>query len=650
MHFQNNMSLITKSTISVHKWPFVQADGTKNNQDIVRVMKSLQTILQNAFQMKSRQNQKDAAYAVTGPLTWRQFHRLAHLASGLCEPQPIPALIVGHEKDWLSVAPYAIHYWDKLLLEPYSYSKDIAFMVVCPDNEDVLANSKMYFKELSTTYEMCRLGRHTPMTKWNGFLPVNSGCILPNQQRTSLDDWFDSLPDRRFGEQLKMYAHALMSKLAPYLSKIVNDKTILYPGDLASGNPTIIKGTGGNTGVNIGAPTSPQSHESSMTAEIKPPISPIKQEPGTESNGSTVTNEPATSNAAATILHDPMSEDDDINPPIIVVYLVEPFTYGNDSPDVQRVACLALLRSFSEMLNALPESIRGIVNIQIVSLESVMELGRNRRRERFSDEMKCLALNIFSKCRRNLVHSNNVKSLTGFGTAANIEHFLKSKDDKNRLPYKMFTPAYILAPIHEKSDKTDLFRIQQQYPVMYCSYCVSEDQSWLLATATDDRGELLEKIVINIEIPNRTRRKKTPARRHALQKLMEFIMGIISQTVHPWRLVIGRIGRIGHGEMKSWSWLLSKQNLQKMSKQLKEMCKQCSIMFPQQVPSILSVCLVTLEPDSKLRVMPDQFTPDERFSRISMQNPLSTPQDVSCTHILVFPISAVCQVSLNYFF
>uniref|UniRef100_T1H4N6 Mediator of RNA polymerase II transcription subunit 13 n=1 Tax=Megaselia scalaris TaxID=36166 RepID=T1H4N6_MEGSC len=285
---------------------------------------------------------------------------LAHLASGLCEPQPIPALIVGHEKDWLSVAPYAIHYWDKLLLEPYSYSKDIAFMVVCPDNEDVLANSKMYFKELSTTYEMCRLGRHTPMTKWNGFLPVNSGCILPNQQRTSLDDWFDSLPDRRFGEQLKMYAHALMR-------------------------------TGGNTGVNIGAPTSPQSHESSMTAEIKPPISPIKQEPGTESNGSTVTNEPATSNAAATILHDPMSEDDDINPPIIVVYLVEPFTYGNDSPDVQRVACLALLRSFSEMLNALPESIRGI-------------------------------------------------SLTGFGTAANIEHFLKSKDDKNRLPYKMFTP------------------------------------------------------------------------------------------------------------------------------------------------------------------------------------------------------------------
>lgn len=636
--------MITKSTISVHKWPFVQADGTKNNQDIVRVMKSLQMLLQNAFQMKSRQGQKDAAYAVTGPLTWRQFHRLAGRASGLCEPQPIPALIVGHEKDWLSVAPYAIHYWDKLLLEPYSYSKDIAYVVVCPDNDDVVTSSKMYFKELSTTYEMCRLGRHGPMTKWNGYLTVNSSSILPNEQRTSLDDWFDSLPDRRFGEQLKLYAHALMSQLAPYLSKIPSDKTILYPGDLANGNPTIIKGTGGSCGPNIGAPTSPLSQDS-LNADIKPPLTP-KQEPGSESNSSTNTNETSTptSNAAATVLHDPMSEEDDINPPIIVVYLVEPFTCGNDSPDVQRVACLALLRCFSEMLNALPDSIKIIVNIQIISLESVMELGRNRRRERFSDEMKCLALSIFSKCKRNLVHNNNVKSLTGFGTAANIEQFLKSKDDKNRIAYKMFTPAYILAPIHEKSDKTDLFRIQQQYPVMYCNYCISEDQSWLLATATDDRGELLEKIVINIDIPNRTRRKKTPARRYALQKLMDFILGIISQTVHPWRLVIGRIGRIGHGEMKSWSWLLSKQNLQKMSKQLKEMCKQCSILYPQQVPSILSACLVTLEPDSKLRVMPDQFTPDERFSRISMQNPLSTPQDVTCTHILVFPTSAVCQV------
>lgn len=31
---------------------------------------------------------------------------------------------------------------------------------------------------------------------------------------------------------------------------------------------------------------------------------------------------------------------------------------------------------------------------------------------------------------------------------------------------------------------------------------------------------------------------------------MDFILGLMSQSVVPWRLVISRIGRIGHGELK----------------------------------------------------------------------------------------------------
>lgn len=31
---------------------------------------------------------------------------------------------------------------------------------------------------------------------------------------------------------------------------------------------------------------------------------------------------------------------------------------------------------------------------------------------------------------------------------------------------------------------------------------------------------------------------------------MEFILGVMSQSVTPWRLVVGRVGRIGHGELK----------------------------------------------------------------------------------------------------
>lgn len=56
-----------------------------------------------------------------------------------------------------------------------------------------------------------------------------------------------------------------------------------------------------------------------------------------------------------------------------------------------------------------------------------MELGRARDRTRHSDHMRALSLNIFSQCRRLLVHTNNVKSLTGFGTAAQADVFLKNK-------------------------------------------------------------------------------------------------------------------------------------------------------------------------------------------------------------------------------
>lgn len=267
--------------------------------------------------------------------------------------------------------------------------------------------------------------------------------------------------------------------------------------------------------------------------------------------------------------------------------------------------------------------------------------------------MRNLALSVFSQSRRFLTHTNNVKSLTGFGTAANVEQFLKNKDEKNRAPYKLYTPPYILSSQREKSENAENFgqtSVEQQCSIIYCSYCLSEDQSWLLAGCTDERGEILETITINIDVPNRKRRRKASARRMGLQKLMDFILGIISQTVRPWRLIIGRVGRIGHGELKGWSWLLSKQNLLKSSKHLKDICQQCSLMYPHAVPSILSACLVTLEPDTKFRVMPDQFTPDERFSQLSMQSPLSTPQDVSCTHILVFPTSAVTQVRFFLWF
>lgn len=668
---RQKLMLLGSSQLTVHKWPYLPVGFTRSNKEIVRTMNAIQPMLQSAFHCKSRggaAGSKDASSynTVSGPLTWRQFHRLAGRASGQCEPQPIPSVVVGYEKDWISVAPHSIHYWDKFLLEPYSYARDVVYLVVCPDNEHVVASTRSYFRELSSTYEMCKLGKHTPIRGWDGVLQVGTtssdGEGRERELTTPLDDWLRTLEHAPLAEQIRRYAVSFMHQLAPYLSRVPADKTLLNPPDASGSN----HGSKGSNGQSV-APGQGLPNQSQIGAAGEhlsgDPTTQIKLEPGTEPTQSTQEQDskqdvkPGADTKPALVLGDPLGMGEtleDINPSAIVLYVVNPFTFASDSFELERLALIALLRCYAELLKLVPDSVRAQMNIQIISLESIMELGPCGNRRRFSDEIKCLALNIFSQCRRHLVHAQPVKSLTGFGTAANMEAFLKTKDEPNRRAYKMYTAPFVLAPMHERNDKTDFSRAagsmhgqnETRYSVMYCNYCLSEDQAWLLATATDERGELLEKVCINIDVPNRARRRKAPARYVALRKLMDFVMGLISQTSQMWRLVIGRIGRIGHSELKSWSYLLSKQQLQKASKQFKDMCKQCTLMYP---PTILSACLVTLEPDAKLRVMPDQFTPDERFSQISMQNPLSTPQDVTCTHILVFPTSAVCAVSRIHF-
>ena len=56
---------------------------------------------------------------------------------------------------------------------------------------------------------------------------------------------------------------------------------------------------------------------------------------------------------------------------------------------------------------------------------------------------------------------------------------------------------------------------------------------------------------MTVSIPyNRARRKKGSARRLGLQKLWEWCLGLVQMSSLPWRVVIGRLGRIGHGELK----------------------------------------------------------------------------------------------------
>ncbi|XP_031353032.1 mediator of RNA polymerase II transcription subunit 13 isoform X2 [Photinus pyralis] len=630
--------------ICVHRWPFLRACGPQCNQDIVRVMKALQPLLQEAIQKKCQTRLWEAPSAVKGPLTWRQFHRLAGRGTDdRCEPQPVPSLIFGHEKDWMSLSPYAVHHWERLLLEPYSYARDVAYIVVAPDNDIVLPRVRSFFKDLSTAYEMCRLGRHSPITKVlrDGILRVGKAAKakLGNEP---VEDWFNLLGESETTDMLKLYAQVCKHHLAPHLQQVPMDRTLLDPPETCTDRPAPSP---------MPPPSTPDNSTSNQGGSTpsggdKAPSTPKSDQDSSSDNSSKDISASMMCNTA-----EPAHDEDERQAPSVIIYMVEPFSFGCDQTDLQRLACLALLRCFQSVLLSVPETIRSNISVQIISQESIMELSKSRDRSRQSDHMRALALSVFSQCRRLLIHTCNVKSLTGFGPAASADLFLKNKEEKNRTPYKLYTPPYILAPIKEKVEPIESFGLpsSEQGCVLYLSYCLSEDQSWLLAVTTDERGEIFETVTINVDIPNRSRRKKASARRFGLQKLMDWALGIMSLSVKSWRLVVGRVGRIGHGELKGWSWLLSRKNLLKASKHLKEICNQCSLIYPTSVPCILSACLVSLEPDSALRLMPDQFTPDERFSQASVNSQLSTPQDVTCTHILVFPTSATTQSSQTAF-
>ena len=116
----------------------------------------------------------------------------------------------------------------------------------------------------------------------------------------------------------------------------------------------------------------------------------------------------------------------------------------------------------------------------------------------------------------------------------------------------MYNPTFMLAPLPDAQKEAEVLNSPRDTTsTLFCSYCLSEDQRWLLASCTDERGEMRQTIAINIHIPNRLRRRKISARRIGLQKLMDWLLQMMVQSVHPWRLVVGRLGRIGHGELKS---------------------------------------------------------------------------------------------------
>ncbi|XP_064647452.1 mediator of RNA polymerase II transcription subunit 13-like isoform X2 [Lineus longissimus] len=611
----------------LHKWSFLRAEVPANSQDLVRLLKSLQPLLQDAIQKKRTTRLWESTYTITGPLTWKDFHKLAGRGTDeACEPQPIPAILVGYDKDWLSLAPHAIRYWEKLLLEPYGKARDVAFVVVAPENEFIHNNVKTFFKELSTVYELCRLGRHCPIPKLkDGIMRVGKKYGLSKGLDDEVSEWFTNVGSSLVASKLRMYAQVCRHHLAPYLADQSLDKALF------------------------------ENHSNKATPKPQPQPQPSPSPHPLMSDGPASVPTPqsthgderegceSTSQEKSLILQEP-EPDEDAEIPTIVVYMVDPFTYGNEWDELSRLSTLGMLRCYQEMVESLPETMRDHVQLQVVPLQSILDHNGEMRQLQL---LKSVAFSVYTQCTQTMHHTYMGRSLTGFGPAASADAFLKVKEADKAGPTKLFSPPFIIAAQkdHQSQLAESCGEIKERCGILMVSYCLSEDQRWLIATLTDERGEVLESSTINIEIPNRNRRKKASARKIGLQKLWDFICGVISMTALTWRVVVCRLGRLGHGELKGWAGLLSRKNLLRACKHIRDICGLCSSLSATStagVPSILSACLISMEAQPTFRIVPDVVKQEE----VQSSNcPLSTPKDATVTHILVFPTSATAAAN-----
>ena len=280
----------------------------------------------------------------------------------------------------------------------------------------------------------------------------------------------------------------------------------------------------------------------------------------------------------------------------LVLYMVDPFAYSSTSksaPSTASIASsLAYLKCFQTVMERLPEELQSKCVLQMLPLSTIASFTnwRNFAMERKLLKSYCFA--VYSKCSTNLLRFVPCKSLTSFGPASDN----RQKCKQYGLKTTNFTPPFVLIP--PKASKNDSspssnksLANQNQFSfkdssmasngshqdcrILFVTYCLSHDHRWILVSCTDSVGHILQVNTINVECAsaaaaatstNQNGRKKSSAskascerRGPGLEKLWEFVLSIISQSAMPWRIVIGRFGRLGHGEIKG-KWFLVLQH------------------------------------------------------------------------------------------
>ena len=242
-------------------------------------------------------------------------------------------------------------------------------------------------------------------------------------------------------------------------------------------------------------------------------------------------------------------------------------------------ASLACLKTFQTIVDSLPEHIQQKCVLQILPLSTIASFTSWRNYSMNRKLLKSYCFSIYSKCSTNLLRLVPCKSLTSFGPSADRGNTCS----KYGLRTTTFTPPYVLTPTRVDTNGSASHKTLQTIPelsfresltsssstlpgqdckVLFVTYCLSHDHRWILVTCTDLVGHILHVNTINVErstASSANNRKKAAASKQTterrgpgLEKLWEYVLSILSKSAMPWRVVIGRFGRLGHGEVKGY--------------------------------------------------------------------------------------------------
>ncbi|VDO30104.1 unnamed protein product [Haemonchus placei] len=607
---------------------------------------------------------------VEGPLTWRALTSKSLPKSSapthdddISLPEPIPYINVAAEKDAIRAAPHVVRHWEHLSLGPIDQPKDVLYLVVVPDNPDICNLAVKYLEQLSQMYERMRLGRHIAMPTG---VDSRDGCVrvgcrtqtgkYPTETTTLdflnlvgryVDNKAFMTKLRLFTQQMEENVLQLLSERDDIFERATYRETLALDwrakraaaAAVALAVEQRMAENSAEQGASVAAPEQPPA---------EPPLEPEDipvDEPGTL-------------------------------PHVIVIYVLNPFTWGTEfrSALFTRVATLAVMRAFNTVCLRLPANRRPQLQLEIIPMEQVTDLlgclpdytndnGSSQSMFENSggserEQVECVAveslrntvLSVYTQPRvltADCIKSVQARCMTKFGPGSSL---LDSLDEWERsgttVFYKVPSNAYHLAPpplLYQKHENGRIIQSSPEEQVLYVTYCVI-GSDWLCVAVTDSLGRLNDNCLINL----RTRhdhhiykyRQQTQIL-DAMGRLWTYILGVLSMETRNWRLVIGRLGRIGHGEFKAWTYLLNKTALKRHSARLREVCTACAQMPGcTGTPSILSACLVSTEPEPYLRMFPG-FSLNDAYSKKTRS---TLPDDTNVTHIMVFPTSADIQL------